>query len=392
VLSRARRIVGPRTSAFSRLAAHLGALEVLGIDDLMTESAAQRRLRDGIAGAGPGAARRKGLHPLLARDVCWFLDVFSDRLPVREHLALARRAVRAEPDFCGALNRLAGALALVGASRASAETSSRALRAAVQAGVHADPLVESLATSISAGVLLAVGARRPWVLRLVERLGLAPRVGRPGGGDRQAALDEMEKRLERCEALAPFQTHHPDVLLNLRFQLAALAWLGAADDRRRDAVGRAMRPRTGEPLLSPSWRPSGFARLGGAGSYPQTLRNVEVVTIRLAQAMGAALLSGPSRPLRTGRVDAIRAGPSGLRWAGGWAYDADAGRADLAIGFVSSDGVASGGATFLARPDVPAALGDPRALGCGFELPVPASVSDDCSELESNLRLFGPLP
>lgn len=387
VLSRARRIVGPRTSAFSRLAAHLGGLQGLSVDDLMSESVARRRLRDGIARAAGEAARQSVLRPLLARDVCWFLDVFSDSLPVSEHVALARRATRSEPDFCGALNRLAGALALDGRCRASASVSSRALRAAVRADVHADPLVESLATAISAGIALALNGHRHRFRRLLERLGVALRPGRPGAGYCEAALDEMRRRLEWCETLTPFQTHHHDILVNLRFQLAALTWLAGADERSRVAAGRAMRRPEAAPLLAPSWRPSGFSRLRGTGSYPQTLRNVEVVTLRVAGALGAAQSSAPSGPLRTGRVDTIRACPSGLRWAGGWAYDADAGRSDLLVGFVSPDGHAIGGATFLSRPDVAAALGDPRALRSGFELPVPLSFPDDRPGLEVLLRI-----
>jgi hypothetical protein len=392
VLSRARCIFGPRTSAFSRLAAHLGDVDARCIGDVATESVARRRLRDGIARAAGEAARRMVLRPLLARDACWFLDVFSDALPVSEHLALARRATEVDPDFCGALNRLAAALALAGRDRAARKASSRALRAAARAEVHADPLVESLATSICAGVLGALDGRRGRVRRLLGRLGLSLRAGRPGGGSRETALEEMRKSLERCESLAPFQTHHHDVLVNLRFQLAALAWLTSSDESLGDAAGRAMGRLEGGPLLSLSWRPSGFSRLRGTGSYPQTLRNVEIVTLRVAQALGAALSSAPSRPLRTGRVDTIRAGPSGLRWAGGWAYDAEAGRTDLAVGFVSDEGVAVAGATFLPRLDVAAALGDPRALRCGFELPVPSAVPDDRAALEAILRVSSPSP
>lgn len=392
VLSRARRIFGPRTSAFSRLAAHLGDVEALCIGDVTTESVARRRLRDGIARAAGEAARRKVLRLLLARDACWFLDVFSDALPVGEHVALARRATRLDPDFCGALNRLAAALALAGRSRAARKASSRALRAAARAEVHADPLVESLATSICAGVLGALDGRRGGVRRLLGRLGLSLPFGRSGAGRPETALEDVRTSLERCESLVPFQTHHHDVLVNLRFLLAALAWLAGAEESLADAAGRAMGRFGGGPLLSSSWRPSGFSRLRGTGSYPQTLRNVEIATLRVAQALGAALSAAPSRPLRTGRVDTIRAGPSGLRWAGGWAYDAEAGRSDLAVGFVSSEGVAVAGATFLPRPDVAAALGDPRALRCGFELPVPSAVPDDRAALEAILRVSRPSP
>jgi hypothetical protein len=390
VLSRARRVFGSRTSAFSRLAAHLGDVEAQFVGDVASESEARRRLRDGIARAAGEAARRKVLRPLLARDVCWFLDVFSDALPVSEHVALARRATRLDPDFCGALNRHAAGLALAGRSRAARKASSRALRAAARAEVHADPLVESLATSISAGVLLALDGRGRRARRLLGRLGLALRLGRSGGGRRETTLEGMRRALERCESLAPFQTHHHDVLVNLRFQLAALSWLASSDESLGNAAGRAMGRFEGGPLLSPWWRPSGFDRLRGTGSYPQTLRNVEIVTLRVAQALGAALVSAPSRPLRTGRVDTIRAGPSGLRWAGGWAYDAEAGRSELAVGFVSNEGVAVAGATFLPRPDVAAALGDPRALRSGFELPVPSAIPDDRAALEAILRVSSP--
>jgi hypothetical protein len=354
----------------------------------MTESVARRRLRDGIARAGEEARRSKVLRPLLARDICWCLDVFPDRLAMGEHLDLARRASRCEPDFCRALNRRATVLAFAGDVRASAQASSRAGRAAARAETHADPLVESLATSISARVVVALGARRHGERRLLKWLGLASRLGRLGGGtDREAMLDDLERSLERCEALRPFQTHHRDVLVNLRFQLAAMAWLTAADDRSRETVRRAMRPMESEPLLLPSWRPSGFSRLGGSGSFPQTLCNLEVVTIRIARAIGAALSGGPSRPPRGGQVDTIGACPSGLRWATGWAYDADAGRSDLAVGLLSNDGIVSGGTTFLSRPDVAAAVGDTRALHCGFAFPVPSTVQDQAGGPQSSLRI-----
>ena len=391
VLSRARRVVGPRTSAFSQFAAHLGGLTILSVGDLMTENVARRRLRDGIARAGEEAARWEVLRPLLARDICWFLDVFPDHLAMSEHLELARRAIRCEPDFCGALNRLATALAFAGNGRASAEASSRAQRAAALSEIHADPLVESLATSISAKVVIALGARRHGGRRLLEWLGLASMLGRfGGGGDREAMLDDIKRSLKRCEALTPFQTHHQDVMVNLRFQLAAMAWLATADDRSKETVRRAMRPAESGPLLLPSWRPSGFSRLSESGSFPQTLRNLEVVTIRIAQAIGAALSSAPSRPPRRGRVETIRTCPSGLRWAAGWAYDADAGRSDLAVGFVSNGGIVSGGTTFLARPDVAAALDDPRALNCGFAFPVPSTVQDEAGDLQASLRISNP--
>ena len=158
VLSQARRIVAPRSSAFSRTAVNLSGRPALGVDDMMVEDDAQRRLRDGIAQAGTECSH--DCRPLLARDICWYLDVFSDSLAAGDQLALARRAASLDPDFCGALNRSAAALALAGNYDESKEAFSRAQRLAGIATRHADPMVESLATSISAGVLALVAGQR----------------------------------------------------------------------------------------------------------------------------------------------------------------------------------------------------------------------------------------
>ena len=176
VLSQARRIVAPRSSAFTRTAVNLGGRPVLGVDDMMVEDDAQRRLRDGIAQTGTECSQER--RTLLARDICWYLDVFSDSLAAGDQLALARRAASLDPDFCGALNRSAAALALAGNCDESKETSSRAQRLAGMATRHADPMVESLATSISAGVL-ALAARRRGTARLLQRAALPCSAGAP---------------------------------------------------------------------------------------------------------------------------------------------------------------------------------------------------------------------
>ena len=366
VLSQAQRIVGPPGSAFSRLAANLGSLSTLSFEELMMEDDARRCLRDGIARAGKNAERLEVLRPQLARDICWFLDVFSDNVTLGDKIVLARQATLLAPDFCGALNRSAAELALAGNRRASKKAALRAQSAAAIEIWHADPLVESLATSISAKALaLALGAQRHGRRRLLEWLGLASIVRRFGnGGDRTAILDDIKQSLKRCETLTPFHIHHHDVLINLRFQIAMLAWLTAADDRFREIAKATIKPADREPLFLPSWRPSGFSKLRASHAFPQVLRNVEVLTIRIARGIGTAVSSAPLRPLTLGHVDNITTSPSGLQWINGWAYDADVGRNELAVGYLCNDGVVSGGLTFLARPDVAAALNDPRALNC----------------------------
>jgi hypothetical protein len=388
VLSRARRVVGPPTSAFSQLAAHLSGLDVLSIADLVTEDAARRRLRDGIAHTARAAVRRNVLRPLLARDICWFLDVFPGHLAVREYLEMAREAVRLEPDFCGALNRLAIAAALVGDRHAAAVASSRALEAAGLAKHHADPLFESLAMSISTRMVVAFGARRDASRRFPEWLALASVLRRFGGGfDVTALLEDIEESVERCEALTPFQTDKGGVMFNLLFQRAALTWASTGDGRSHEAARRAMRPAGTAPWLLPSWQRSGFSALAQPGSFPQTLRNLEITSIRMAHAIGASLSDSPLRPPPMGNVETTTISPSGLRWVAGWAYDPEAGREGLRVGLVSEDGVASGGKTFLPRPDVAAALDDPRAMDCGFAFPVPETLPGEAGDLRAKLRI-----
>ena len=144
--------------------------------------------------------------------------------------------------FCGALNRSAATLALAGRYKASTKASSRALPAAAMADEHADPLVESLATSISAKALARLALSGMAERRLLEWLGLASIVRRFAGGvDRNATLDDIERSLKRCETLRPFQIHHHEVMLNLRFQIAALAWLTTADHRLREIAKATIR-------------------------------------------------------------------------------------------------------------------------------------------------------
>lgn len=388
VLSSARRIVGPRTSAFSRLAAHLGGLTILSVGDLMDENAARLRLREGIARVGRAAGRRGIVGPLLTRDVCWYLDVFPEHLAAGAYREMARRAIRCEPDFCGALNRLATAEAFAGNSSGSREASSRALQAAALAKVHADPLVESLATSIASRVVIALGAPLRRGPRNPEWLGRIPMVKRFGRQvDLAALLEDIDGCLERCEALTPFQTHLHDVMLNLRFQRAAITWITTADAPSREIVRRAMRPARSAPLLLPSWRPSGFSSLSEPVNFSQTVRNLEIVTIRIASAIGASLSGAPSRTPSMGNAEAVRTSPSGLRWVTGWAHDPEADRSGIRVGLQAADGIVSGGMTFLPRPDVAATLDDPRAAYCGFAFPVPETVGDEVGNLRSHLRM-----
>lgn len=387
-LSRARRIVGPRASAFSGLAAHLGDVAVLGIDELTTEDNARLLLCDGIArGEKEAEQQTEVLRPLLARDICWYHDVFSDDLAVNEQIRLARRAAELEPDFCGALNRSAAALALAGRYKESRRASAHALAIAAKVKRHADPLVESLATSVSAEAL-AYSAQSQRARRLLARLGLDSVFGLFGSNlDRNTVFDGLEQSLVRCEKLKPHQINHDDVIRNFRFQIAAFSWLTTTSYRLSEIARAAIRTNDDGPPFLRSWRPSGFSGLQVVGLFPHVLRNLEITTIRIAQAIGAALSNASLRPPPLGQVEGMTTCPSGLRWVHGWAYDANASGTPAAVGYVCNEEISSGGVASLARRDVAAALKDPRALNCGFAFPVPLAVQD-IGDLQSNIRIL----
>ena len=386
-LSRARRIVGPRASAFSGLAARLGEATVLGIDELTTEGNARRLLCDGISRGEKDAKQTEVLRPLLVRDICWYHDVFSDDMAINEQIRLAGRAAELEPDFCGGHNRYAAALALAGRYKESRKASTDALVIAAKVERHADPLLESLATSVSAEAL-AYSAQPRRTRSLLARLGLDSVLGRSGRKlDRNTVLDALEQSRSRCEELEPFQINHGEVMQNLRFQISALSWLMTTNYRLSEIARAKIEDTNNGPPFLQLWRPSGFSGLRAVGLFPHVLRNLEVTTIRIAQAIGAALSNASLRPPPLGRVDGMTTCPSGLRWVRGWAYDANASGTPVAVGYVCNEAIASGGVTSLARPDVAAALKDPRAMNCGFALPVPLSVQD-IGDLQSDIRML----
>jgi hypothetical protein len=378
VLAQARQLAGPCQSAFSRLAAHLGHLALPRINEWIAEGDALRLLRDGFARAETEGAPPELLRPLLARDICWFLDVFSDESTPAEQDRLADQSVRYDPDFCGALNRSALARARAGDRPASEAKSEQARVRAARADRHADPMVESLATAIASTTLLhsitePVSAARSTAGRLLDRIHQLRR-----GPVQNALLEETGRTLAECEKLAPFQIQHPDVMLNLRYQVSVLAWLNGTDETWRREWGLALRQLRDDARSLSDWRPSGYRTLGWPGCYPQVLRNVEGVTILMARALGTARarISRTARPPARGYTDSLLTSSSGLRWISGWAYEARFRRTPLAVGYAHDGSIVSGGVIFLPRPDVATALARPAAAMSGFTFPVPSAVTE----------------
>jgi hypothetical protein len=355
VLSRARRLVAPPMSAFSQLASLLGDVLIEGVQDVMPEASLRRRFTKHCHLMRKEVARADFLRPLMARDICWFLDVLSDELPPDEHLRLAHEAVEYDPDFCGALNRKALGLALAGDHQGSRVCSRKALEMATQADRHDDPLVESLAVSIAASVLAILDRRNT------------------DSQTASALLARAREDAERCGGLSPFQIHQDDMLLNLSFQLAAANWMSSIDPPLRERVEAMMQDSGGDQVELKAWRPSGFQRLAEPGSFPQSERNLEIISIRFAQAMGRALAADPRSllPRTKVHVDALMISPSGLHWAIGWALGNGVIQGGFALKNVGGHPGVSGGLTYLSRPDVAQAFKDPRAARCGFCAPIP---------------------
>lgn len=354
VLSHARRLVGPPLSAFSQLASHLGNVPVQGFHDVLSERAVRQGFHAHIERVERNADQAGCLRPLISRDLSWFLDVFSDDSTPGEQRRLASLAAEHDPDSCGALNREALWSAILGDHPAARDCSMRALERAALADRHDDPLVESLAVSICARVLAALDPRNAH------------------SQDRAGLLDLARQDLESCEVLSPYQIHHHDIMMNVRFQLAAATWLETVEPWLRERVVDAMCWSPDERMELKAWRPSGFHLLTGAGSFPQAVRNLEIVSIRFVQALGEALAAdhGIVIPLAHVQIDALRVSPSGLRWAIGWAHGGGA-----LLGGITMDGdqgetCVSGCITFLPRPGVAERLEDPHTGRCGVHAPV----------------------
>jgi len=369
LLARARRLFGPPMSAFSRLAADLGAADVCRVDEWMSDIEAESGLRCGVARPKSAFRRPRALSPLGARDICWYLDTSSDNIGARRRLALAKCAVSLDPDYCGAFNRWALSLAMSGRHEAAEKAVARALSIAATAKIHQDPLVESLATAIATKALACVTHRQADRTIFVY---IDPTVSKFRIVHEDLRLKSMKRDLAQCEALVPYQIQMGDVLLNLRYLVAAVEWLATADVLSRQIVRTCLVAEEAGEFQTSSWRISGKELLAGSEEFPQVLRNIEFVTIRFARAIGAAIASNsrPSLP-EAFHVDAFNRSPSGLSWITGWAHKPILSRNGPAIGLAFNGNLLSGGPMFLPRLDAAESRDSPRGEISGFTFPVP---------------------
>jgi hypothetical protein len=199
LMARCRRIAGPPASGFSSLAANLGGGQLVRIDSIVTPSDSLRLLRRGIGQGRWRATRTRWRRPLLARDICWLLDVFPDLLSLGTRRRLARRAVRCEPTFVGALTRSALLEALTGRWPLALRRADGAVRYARQAAHPDDPLFEALVARQVVLCLQAAAGRSPFDNAEFERIHAECEQLRPNWVHGPRALDLLRQIAHHCQ-------------------------------------------------------------------------------------------------------------------------------------------------------------------------------------------------
>jgi hypothetical protein len=247
LMSRCDLIVGPPLSAFDRLAANLGDTEVIRADRLVAAGDAREVVRVGIEDRIRDAATTPGWPGLLARDICWYLDVFGDTQPVQSQLELITQAVELDPDFSAALARLARIAAVSGDWRLARHAAGQAVGIAETVDRHGDPLVEALATETATECFAVVrGAMAPGAVTDAEHLRWSWRFERIAQRRRariSAAAASMTRSVGRCEALETHQIDKVSILGTLWHLIATVEWLS---DQSGPLLQRASRQLAGD--------------------------------------------------------------------------------------------------------------------------------------------------
>ena len=383
VMFKARHIFGPKESAFSGLAANLHGTRVKSVLELIEADKAVSLFRRHFEQIDENKEPLNDLKKqVLARDICWFLDVFSDDLPLEERLILSQRAVMYDPHYCGALSRNALLLSLAGLNEAATETANRAVTASEHIYTHHDPMAESLATSISVALLISDDEARLSHPLLKNKSLISAPVEASTTSNKALSRDDIQIYFAKFKELRPFQIHHFFVLQNLHFQASAKSGLHCLSGQKCKVLAKKTQSFGDDPSRFGSWRTAGFQRLNGKGSFPQVLRNIETVSIILASALMDALAGDPMYFDEHIHIDSIKTHPTGLQWAHGWAFNLSNSTGPTYIGVFQNRIIISAGVAFLPRPDVRNNLQNAEIpLNCGFAIPVPlvTAANSQCS-------------
>jgi hypothetical protein len=328
MLSGASHLFGPVRSSFSQLASSIAGMKVQSVYESMGSADVfqimESHLNDALT-----RDQQPPLQKLLARDICWMLDVFMERLTLDARLAWARQAVSCDPTFCIAKTRLAFALLQLGFVDAAELEAERARKIAETVSLYHDSLADSLACLICVSMFKFI-ASGPGVLPL----------------DGIHQLQKAETLLGLWEQLHPAMIYRDDLLLNLRFVVQSMRWLDTEHEMSREHFVQRFKQECRTPSEILKWRRDGFTTLHTlASAFPGLLRHVEEISLRISSAIGGSLSNAPrrklGRPLRWG-FEQVYVSQSGLGWALGWAYPWQR-TGDLSIGLIRKGMAIQGG-------------------------------------------------
>jgi len=369
VMSRCASIIGPPRSAFSCLAANLGGSRVTRVDAMVPAGREAAILLDGINLLRREVELTPFLRGIVARDICWYADIFPDRMSRRHGIHVVRQALELDPDFGGAHARLAREAAWAGDFELAREAVTRAMGIAQAVQIHEDPLAEALATAIAIEALATV----TWARQRRFRWRFDSR-GRRRDALR-ASVASMHGQLERFAALTPYQMYHPATLHALRFVTGIVEWLSAASDellkRLSATIARLPRGRVAEARFLRA----NLERHRQMMFFDPVLDYVERVAIYVSQVVAAGLIRGTPAgdgPAQ-GNLDGLWTSASGLQWIDGWALGADGDGLVVVSAQGAEPSFAGAGPLFLERPDVNRAFDRPAGSLHGFRIPAPIS-------------------
>ncbi len=296
VLSRCETIVGPPSSSFSRLAANLGCGHVARADELLAAGTELETLRRGIATRRQEAFADRFWGGLAARDICWCLDVFGDELPIAEQCQLAAEAVDHEPDFAGALARLARTTILAGDWQTSLDAAAKALRVAESVTRHRDPLLEALSTEIAVKCLAAgQGRLPPRRITDAQQMRWCWRFAPVAAARRRrlkAAAADVKGTFLRAERVTPYQMDVGAIAAGLRRLIAAVEQLSEEDGLALARTARALEP---PQVEDPGMRAARAVRLQqhrASGSLDPVARDLERIAAILERAIRRSIEAG----------------------------------------------------------------------------------------------------
>jgi hypothetical protein len=273
-LSRCELIVGPPNSAFSRLAANLGARELRRADTLIAPGCELEVLRAGIAEHRDVTPDSRPSDALRSRDICWCLDVFEDSLSLAEQHDLAREATGLDPDFAGALTRHARIATLTGDLRAARRSASRGSAVAESAGRSDDPLFEALVTEVVWRCFAVVQHHRGLTARSSRR-----------------TLERSVELVARCVHLDPIWIWKVRALEDLGFLTAVAAQVAAEPADVRKRVARSLETARHESLDLPRIRKPGLEHHRSVRTYDPLTRDLDRITLHLYRAVHQAGLT-----------------------------------------------------------------------------------------------------